>query len=457
MKKWIPFVLLLLVGCASTGGYQSAEKHLKRREYADALRAYLKVLNPRVRDGKRYINYEKEAVTGIGIVYWHMQQFEKAGKIFRAVLEKDPLFGQATYYMGMTYEGMGDDFKAIDLYQSFADLSPDDSYRNIIVGRLDWLKRSTYSRQVQQAVQQAPMLRVETLNPKSVAVLYFMSLSEEPRWRPLQKGLAELIARDLRGVAGVEVVDRLKINALMQEQGLSVSDLNDENSISRLAKSLECFHIVNGSFMVTPDMRLTLDASIYKADAAVFPDRADFDGSLTRLFKMEKELVLRIIDNLGIELDMQQRQKLLEIPTENIAAFLSYSEGLDALDREDFEGAQNHFRLAIEEDPAFRLSDSWLMLPEVWEATHNRNLVRVNHEVTQLVRTTSRGRVRMVYQPAPELLSKWNRLQWMAVEQHAGFIPGNDTRESFQESFEMAPGIVPEMLAEPPAPSIAGN
>jgi tetratricopeptide (TPR) repeat protein len=453
MKKWIPlFLIVFLAGCAGSSGYKPAEKYLERQEYTKALRAYLKVLDPHVRDGRRYINYEKEAVTGMGIVYWRMQRFETAEKIFTTVLKKDPFFGQAIYYLGMTYEGMADEARAIHAYSAYMELPQNDPYKHVIVGRLDWLKRTTYYRELQKALQNESQLGVDQLNKKSVAVMYFMDMGKNPSWTPLQKGLADLIIRDLKTVESIEVVDRYKINALMQERNLTVADLSNENMIPQYGRLLNAYHIVTGSFNVTPDMRMTVDATVLSADAALFPDRMNFEGSLPRLFKIEKELVLRIIDDLGVSLDLMQRQRLLELPTENMEAFLSYSQGLDALDRDDLETAQNYFRTALEQDPSFTWADNWLMLPEVWIATQNRNLVRVDHEVTRLVRTTSKGRIRMVYKPAPELLSTWNRLQWMSLGQNAGYIPGNDTREAFQESVELGAGIFPEMLAEPPAP-----
>jgi len=457
MKQWISLALLIFVGCAGSSAYKPAERHLERQEYTQALRAYLRVLDPRIRDGKRYINYEKEAVTGMGIVYWRMQRFETAERIFQTVLEKDPFFGQAHYYLGMTYEGMGEDRKAIDIYSAYLELPRTDPYKTVILGRLDWLKRITYNRELQKAFQDESQLRTDQLDKQSVAVMYFTNLSQDAYWDPIQKGLADLITRDLKTIEGITVIDRYKINMLMAERNLTIADLANENLISQHAKLLDAYHIVTGSLMISRDMRMTLDATVFKADASVFPQRMDFSGSLSRLFKIEKELVLRIIDHLGVTLDINQRQRLLEVPTENMEAFLSYSRGLGALDQNDFERAQQHFRNAIALDSGFDWADSYLMLPEVWTATQNRNLVRVDHEVTRLVRTTSKGRVRMVYKPPPELLSTWNRLQWMSFGQNAGYIPGNDTREAFQESFEVGPGLFPVLLSQPPAPVPASD
>jgi hypothetical protein len=178
----------------------------------------------------------------------------------------------------------------------------------------------------------------------------------------------------------------------------------------------------------------------------------NFDGNLSRIFQMEKELVLRIIEYFKISLTIQQREDILQIPTENIEAFLSYCRGLDALDEENYDKAQQNFYQAIQFDSKFSIAENLLTSKKIWEATHNRNLYRVDQEVAQLIETTSRGQARLIYKPPPELVSNWNRLQRMALYQSVGLIPGNDTRKPFQEAEFLGAPVLPIMLGEPPKP-----
>lgn len=453
MKRsfFILFTGLLLTGCATTG-YGPAEKAIQNQDYNRAIREYLKVLNPHARDGKRYIYYEKEAFTGIGAAYWHMEKFETAIKILNTVLEKNPEYGKALFYLGLSYEGLAQEEDARKVYQKYPRLYVNDPFRSVMVGRLDWINRRTTARQIQRALDQEKQIRFDDLPPNSIAIMYFMNLSRSPEYRPLQTGLTEVLINDLNQVDGINTVDRFKLNALMAELNLNVEHLSNESWIARFAKLLNASYVLTGSYMVSSDLRMTLDAILYEAAEIMLPERAEFDGSLARFFRMQKELVLYIVDQFGMELTLQQRENLVQIPTENITAFLRYCRGLEAIDYGDYLAAQDFFREAISLDPEFYLAMDWLMLPEMWQATHNQNINRVNHEVMNMIKTTPRGQVRLVYKPEPELVSPWNRLQWQAMRQNAGLIPGNDTREAFMEAVEVGADVLPELLAEPPRP-----
>ena len=52
-------LILLMMGCA-TSRYRQAEKAVEKNEYQEAVRYYLQLLDPHVRNGKHYIYYDKE-------------------------------------------------------------------------------------------------------------------------------------------------------------------------------------------------------------------------------------------------------------------------------------------------------------------------------------------------------------------------------------------------------------
>ena len=134
-------ILILLFGCASSP-YHEAERLLEKKEYDRAIRAYLGHLDPHSRDGKRYIYFDKEATTGIGQVYWQMQKYETSARIFSMVLEKEPLFGKANFYLGMSYEGMEKESDAIYAYRKYVMLDRFDPFRKVMMGRMDYLVRN---------------------------------------------------------------------------------------------------------------------------------------------------------------------------------------------------------------------------------------------------------------------------------------------------------------------------
>jgi hypothetical protein len=259
-----------------------------------------------------------------------------------------------------------------------------------------------------------------------------------------------MLVTDLSQIEELKVVERLRLQFLMDELRLSPEGLTEEGTAPRLGKLLGTRNLIKGSFMVTPSMKLTLDAGVFAIGSLGPPVMNNFDGNLTRLFQMEKELVLRILDYFKIEISPEKREKLIQIPTQNLVAFLSYCNGLDAWDRGDFKAASSFFQEALRLDPQFQLARDYLVPSTVWESTHVNNLVRVDYEIAQTVRTGPYAE-----EASPGILveiSPLIRLQTMGIHQNAGFLPGNDTRRSFEEADQKGAPVLPQILGVPPDP-----
>jgi hypothetical protein len=260
-----------------------------------------------------------------------------------------------------------------------------------------------------------------------------------------------MMITDLAQVEELKVVERLRLNMLMEELNLSRTGLMEEDLGPRLGKLLGARNLVKGSYLVMGDRKMTLDAGVYALGELMAPSQARMDGDLSRLFRMEKELVLRIMDHFQIQLTPQERERILLIPTENMMAFLSYCQGLEALDRGDFGEAHTHFSQAVQQDPNFQQAQDQLLPAQMWEVTHNRNLVRVNRDVEEMIDRLPVGRPERVY-AQPALVSTWGRLQRMGQYQNSAFLPGNDARESIQEASISGAYVIPVELPLPPDP-----
>jgi len=454
MKTWrlgIMAMLILLSGCAASR-LSDAERLVRNERYDEAVKAYLKEIEPQIINGKAVVYYDRDVITGLGEVYWFMNKYETALKILQRVATKDPFFGKAQYLMGLCQEAKSEDRKAVEIYSRYIKIPASDPYRYVMAGRLDWLTRKLITREVQNVLSQEQTIADTPVSENSVAVLYFMSQSEDPQWAPLQKGLAEMLTTDLAQATELQVVERLRLNYLMEEMRLGVADMLDESTQARYGQLLGAKTLIKGAYMVLPDMKMTLDAGIFESNAAVFPKPSNYEGTLAKLFQMEKQLVLEIFDYFGIQISLEVRERLLQTPTDNMQAFLHYCLGLDALDRMDHKSAQRSFQKAIQIDPAFQMARDRLVPPRVWEITHNRNLVRMQHDVAQFVHSLPRGGPERLLKPEEGLITAWARLQRMGVYQGAGFLPGNETREGFSEADTKGARVLPELIGLPPDP-----
>ncbi len=72
--------------------------------------------------------------------------------------------------------------------------------------------------------------------------------------------------------------------------------------------------------------------------------------------KMQKDMVLSVVDSLGIDIKGSRRQSLKKVATENYEAFLAFSQGIELYDNGEFVKAKSMFDRAMSLDPKFNLA-----------------------------------------------------------------------------------------------------
>jgi len=464
MRPWSvvgALLFALIVGC-SVSPYQQAEKHISNREYREALQLYLRSLNPHVRDGRRYVAYEPEAMTGIGVVLWHMKRYDTAVKILQSVVKRTPGYGKALFYLGACHETQKRPDQARDAYAMVKGVGPNDPYRNALRWRLDWIGQQRHSVEVRRAMADEAAIALSSYPKESIAVLYFQNLSQDAKWGPLGKGLTDLVIADLSKVAALRVVDRSRLEKVLQETRFTPQELMDDANAVSLAKWLGVRMLVKGTFRIQSGNRLDVRAgSMYVPESKTL-DYTRYSGGMDQLFAIEKQIVRKILADQGIVLSVEQERQISEPYTGSVRAFAAYSLGLDEMDKGNFKSAQVYFRQAVAADPLFAAAQSMQVPLDLYEATRAADAVDMLAKVSAVLGLTPGGV--SVEIPDNRLfgVNATSRLQRLGAHMDAGFIPNNDTREAYNEvryqdrGLPQPPGLpfIPErwLLPGPPPP-----
>lgn len=339
---------LLLVACAAPTHYNVGRTALDKEEYEKAL-AELRLA---VKENPA----NAAAVRDLGIALFETQSYKNAALILEKAAGRLPQDGLAQLYLGMAYEKTGRLDDAIKLYRSYTT----SDYRRAIEARLDLAIQAQLRLTARQALANERALETRQLPERSIAVLNFRNLGGNAGFDPLAKGLADMVITDLSQVKILMVIERQRMQALMEEMGLGQTGLVNEQTAPRVGQLLGVRKILQGSFLDLAGGRLRLDASL--ADATIRAARpvGETSGELARFFRLEKNLVFKVLDELNITLTEAEEKAILTIPTENLLAFLAYSRGLEARDRGDFAGAQKEFQEALKIDPKFSQAQTQL-------------------------------------------------------------------------------------------------
>ena len=187
--------------------------------------------------------------------------------------------------------------------------------------------------------------------PSTVAVLP-LTIAGDSSLQPLSRGLAELITSDLALVRSLRLLERMQVGSLVDELRLSQSARVDSTTAARVGRLLRAERMVQGVAAITENGPVRMSASVVRGSGEVGAG-AQVTGTFKRLLDLEKELVLGLATQLGIQLTAAERQRILRQGPKNLAAFLAYSQGLEAMDRGDYKAASAAFSAAVRSDPSF--------------------------------------------------------------------------------------------------------
>ena len=187
--------------------------------------------------------------------------------------------------------------------------------------------------------------------PSTVAVLP-MTIAGDSSLQPLSRGLAELLMSDLALVRSLRLLERVQIGALLDEMKLGQSGRADSSTAARVGRLLRAERMVQGVADIRENGPVRMSATVVRGDGSVRAG-AQANGTFRQLLDLEKQLVLGLAPELGIQLTEAERQRILRQGPKNLAAFLAYSQGLDAMDRGDYRAAATAFSQASRADPSF--------------------------------------------------------------------------------------------------------
>lgn len=184
--------------------------------------------------------------------------------------------------------------------------------------------------------------------PNTVAVLYFENKTGKSEFDPLQKGLALMLITDLFSVKGLQVVERIKVQALVEEMGFGVTGLVQPGSAPRIGRLLGARWIIGGEITAGS---IRIQSSILDVTESKLLGQPVAIGEMTDLFRLEKELLFKMMEFLKIEITPQEREELKRYCSTNMRALHLLFKGIEASDRGQYEKAAQFYESALKEDP----------------------------------------------------------------------------------------------------------
>ena len=203
-----------------------------------------------------------------------------------------------------------------------------------------------------QALAQEQVVGME-IPGNTLGVLYFHNTTGNGRLDVLARGLSFMLMTDLSQVEGLSLVERVRMQALMEEMDLGVSGLVDAGTAPRVGRLLGAHYLVGGELIDGAVKDLGIASDVLEVPKEELVGSPGSEGEISQLFEMEKELVFKIIELLKIELTPEERLELSRPITRDIDALMNMVYGIQSSDLGNYFKAQAYYREALRRDPQF--------------------------------------------------------------------------------------------------------
>ncbi len=206
---------------------------------------------------------------------------------------------------------------------------------------------------------------------KSIAVLPFTNLSNDPEQEYFSDGMMEEILDRLFKIGDLKVISRTS----------SMRYRNTDKSIKEIAGELGVASILEGSVRrIGNNVRITVQLIDAGADVHLWSETYDEDLSdLSRIFFIQSEVAQSVARELKAVLSPREVELIENIPTKDLAAYDAYLKGEfynRKLTKEGMDIAMQFFELAKERDPDFALA--YAGIARVWICRQQMGIAKVS-------------------------------------------------------------------------------
>jgi TolB-like protein len=239
----------------------------------------------------------------------------------------------------------------------------------------------------------------------TLAVLYFHNKTGQKDLDPVQKGMTLMLITDLSTVKDLQVIERVRLQALTEEMGLGVSGLVEENTAPRVGKLLGAKWLVGGDIDAGKPELLSVQSNLLDVPTTQIVGQPSSEGKLPELFRIEKDILFGIIKLLKIKVTPEEEARLRKPCSTNTNALLALFRGIGASDAGQYEKATDFYEKALREDPNICIAREALSeikdLGLIAVKKKGRELIRSLREDTSLTnQVTPKEEIR--HEPTPK-------------------------------------------------------
>lgn len=271
---------------------------------------------------------DHEVLNRIGVRFYEGKQWSRAQQTLTESFQVKPSF-VAAVYLGLTSEATGNFEDAEGYYRAAGSLSRTPTQHRELDRRLADLGRSRLRYEARQAIAREASITATAPEPGTIAVMPWAYVGSDESLRPLGYGVAQLVVTDLSKISSLKLVERERVQVLLDELELASGGHVDPRTAARAGRLLRAERVVQGLVRQTRE-GVRLEATVVRTTDGTAEATMSAGDKLERLFSVEKTVVLGLLQQFGVRLSPAELRAITERPAQDLQAFLAASRGLEA-------------------------------------------------------------------------------------------------------------------------------
>lgn len=270
---------------------------------------------------------------------------------------ESPDDAEAALFLGLTYLRLDDPQNAAAHWRAYVGLAKDARAAGDVKRFTTILLREANARAAKQAVEEERRRQAASTEAKTIAVATFRNRGQA-ELAPLAKALAAILVDDLAALSDVDVLERERVQALLDEARLGA--VADPAAAVRSGKLLGAGKVVAGSYLdwTASPAHLRIQSLLVDVDSGGEIATSSAEGKLAEFYDVVPRVAAALAAALGqpvTKLPASQAERVRSAHTKSLAALLAFGRGLDRKDAGDYPAAKAEFELSLREDESFDL------------------------------------------------------------------------------------------------------
>jgi tetratricopeptide (TPR) repeat protein len=297
------------------------------------------------------------ALRDLGIALFKLRRYADATAALGEASRINPRDGVTALYLGMSAEEQGDFAAATRAYTAYLATGKTKAAKDAVTQRLAAVAQRELKQQATAAIAQEQRLASQPGRATDIAVLPLsVTGPAAATYESLGRGLADLMISDFAKVPELRILERERVQAIVDEIALGRTTQVDRATAARSGRLLQAGRVVTGSMTAASAQNIQLNTQVVTVatPAATPVAGGSATGALNNLFDYEKTVVIATLRSMNVTVTPAVSAAIMgNRPTQNLQAFLVYSRGLVASDAGRLDEAANFFDNARALDPNF--------------------------------------------------------------------------------------------------------